>query len=75
MLVYISMLLVIKVSEFIVWLGMAVDATNARDAAEQVQFNIQEPGTNWLYEVTNSDTGEMIKVDLEFDDRGEDLND
>lgn len=65
---YILMLLVIKVPEFIVWLGMAVDAVDARGAAEQVQFNIQEPGTNWLYEVTNSDTGEMTKVDLEFDE-------
>lgn len=59
------MLPVIKVSEFIVWLGMAVDATDARDAAEQVQFNIQEPGKNWLYKVIKSDTGEEVKVDLD----------
>jgi len=50
---------------------MAVDAIDARDAAEQVQFNIQEPGSNWLYEVTNVKTGEVTKVDLEFDESGE----
>lgn len=52
-------------TEFVVWLGMAVDATDARDAAEQVQFNIQEPGKNWLYKVIKSDTGEEVKVDLD----------
>jgi len=62
---------VVRIPEFIVWLGMAVDAIDARDAAEQVQFNIQEPGSNWLYEVTNVKTGEVTKVDLEFDESGE----
>lgn len=62
---YISMLLVVVLTEFVVWLGMAVDATDARDAAEQVQFNIQEPGKNWLYKVIKSDTGEEVKVDLD----------
>lgn len=59
------MLLVVVLTEFVVWLGMAVDATDARDAAEQVQFNIQEPGKNWLYKVIKSDTGEEVKVDLD----------
>lgn len=52
-------------TEFVVWLGLTIeDATDEKDAAQKAQKMIQREGSNWLYLVTNCDTGERIKVDL-----------
>jgi hypothetical protein len=52
--------------EYEVWLGMRIeDAENSVDAAEQAQSMIQRPGSNWLYQVTDCETGEKIRIDLD----------
>jgi hypothetical protein len=53
-------------TEYEVWLGLMIDdAENPMDAAQQAQFMIQRPGSNWLYQVTNNETGKQVKIDLE----------
>lgn len=53
-------------TEYEVWLGMRIeDAESLRDAAEQAQCMIQRPGSNWLYQVTDCETGKKVRIDLD----------
>jgi len=53
-------------TEYEVWLGMMIDdAENPMGAAQLAQSMIQRPGSNWLYQVTDSETGKQFKIDLD----------
>lgn len=52
-------------TEFVVWLGLTIeDAIDDKDAAQKAQKMIQREGSNWMYKVTDCESGKMSVVDL-----------
>ena len=61
----------------VVWKYESIQADSPREAAELAALVLDDaPITDWEYEVTNDDTGEITKVDLcvsEFDNEDNEL--
>ena len=61
----------------VVWRYDLIQADSPREAAELAALVLDDaPTTDWEYEVTNDDTGEITKVDLcvsEFDNEDNEL--
>lgn len=61
-------------TSYVVSWKIDIDADDPVQAAELVQSMLQSEPTDWVYEVTNCETKEMTKVDLEYEHL-EDSND
>jgi hypothetical protein len=61
----------------VVWKYDMIQADSPREAAELAALFLDDaPATDWEYEVTNDDTGEITKIDLcvfEFDNEDSEL--